>query len=103
MAWHNIIKLDNLPPGQHHVCVIEHKAIAVFNLDGQLYAIEDYCPHQGLPLSDGCIKDHQIECPFHGARFCLKTGEVTAPPAYTKLNTYPVKVEQGTVKVDLSL
>lgn len=97
--WHDVISQQTLLSGQHHVLVIKDKAIAVFNLDGQFYAIEDYCPHQGLPLSDGLVSDHEIECPFHGARFCIKSGEVKAPPAHCGLTTYKTRIENQVVQV----
>lgn len=97
--WFDIIEADTLKAGQHHVKVVEDIAIAVFNLSGEFYAIEDNCPHQSLPLSDGAIDGNEIECPFHGARFCLKTGAVTAPPAFEGLATFETRIHQGMVQV----
>lgn len=101
MPWYNIIEQDKLLDGQHHVCVIQDKAIAVFNLNNEFYAIEDYCPHQGLPLSEGLVENGEIECPFHGARFCLKSGQVLSPPACQSLTTYDVVTELGMIRIKI--
>lgn len=98
-SWHNVIHHQEILPGRPHVVVIQDKAIAVFNLEGEFYAIEDFCPHQGLPLSEGPVEQNEIECPFHGARFCLKTGEVKSPPAWSGLNTFHTRIENSVVQI----
>lgn len=97
--WFDTIEQDKLKAGDHHVCVIEDKAIAVFNLEDNYFAIEDYCTHQGLPLSEGPVEGDEIECPFHGARFCIKTGEVKTPPACVNLTTFETRVHEGLIQV----
>ena len=97
--WVNVIAADALPPGEHTVVEIDGTAIAIFNLAGEFCAIEDVCTHDGSEIADGCIIDGAIECPRHGARFDLKTGEVTAPPAYEPVETFPVRVTDGVLQV----
>ncbi len=80
---------------------IDRKAIAVFNLGGAYYAIEDNCPHQHLPIADGIIEDCTITCPYHGAKFNLTTGELLAPPACDNLTTFPVRIEDGKVQIKI--
>jgi 3-phenylpropionate/trans-cinnamate dioxygenase ferredoxin component len=99
--WFDIINQTDLKTGEHHVCVIEDKALAIFNLAQGIFAIEDFCPHQGLPISDGAIIDNEIECPFHGARFCIKTGEVKSPPACVNLTTFETRIHEGMIQVNL--
>jgi len=91
--------MDDLGPGGHMAVEVEDAEIVVINLDGNYYAIEDVCTHDGSEISSGCLVDGSIECPRHGARFDVKTGEVTAPPAYEPVDTFPVRVVEGVVQV----
>lgn len=97
--WHNIMPAGQLSEGMHHVVLIKNHPIALFNLNGQFYAIEDSCPHQGLPLSDGKVEKDEITCPFHGAKFNIKTGAVTSPPAFENLRTFEVRLEGEMIQV----
>ena len=97
--WVNVILARDMPPGEHTVVEIDGASIALFNLDGEFYAIEDVCTHDGSEIATGCIVDGVIECPRHGAKFDLKTGAVTAPPAYEPVDTFPVRVVDGLVQV----
>ncbi len=90
--WVEVCPEGEINPGQHKVVDVEGAMVAVFNLDGELYAIEDICSHDGSEIAEGCIIGDDIECPRHGARFCIKTGAVTAPPAYEPIDTFPVMV-----------
>ena len=89
--WIDVCPEADLAVDKHHVISAHGHPVAVFNRAGTLLAVEDYCPHQGLPLSDGYIEGTEIECPFHGARFCLKSGDVLEPPACENLKTYDVR------------
>ena len=86
-----------LPPGEYQVVYDGDTPIAVFNIDGELYAIEDICTHDGGELTGGVIEGRQVECPRHGARFDITTGEALTPPAYEPTAKFPVKVEDGVV------
>jgi len=97
--WINVVMAEEIEPGGHTVVEVEDAMIAIFNLDGDFYAIEDICTHDGSEIASGCIVDGSIECPRHGARFDIKTGEVTAPPAYEPVETFPVQVVDGVVQV----
>lgn len=97
--WVNVIEEDKLQPGEHVVVDVEGVAIAVFNLDGKYYAIEDVCTHDGAELASGELEGDEVVCPRHGARFCIKTGEVLAPPAYEDIACFPVRVEDGMIQV----
>ena len=71
----------------------------MFNVAGQYYAIEDVCTHDGSEIATGCLYDHVIECPRHGARFDLRTGEVVELPAYGPVQTFEVRVKDGMIQV----
>lgn len=103
--WIDVAGIDELPPGQGKLVEADDVAIAVFNIDGELYALEDTCTHDESPML-GCglgpeeiLDGDQVICPRHGARFCVKTGEALTPPAYEPVATFPVRIESGRVQV----
>lgn len=97
--WVDVEAVDALPPGEVKVVDIAGVMIAVFNVDGEYYAIEDVCTHDGAEIASGCLIDDEIECPRHGARFNVRTGEVLSAPAYEDLETFETRVENYTVQV----
>lgn len=97
-----IATTEEVKPGERIVVEIGRKWIAVFNVDGTYYAVEDRCTHDDGPLADGELFDCEIECPRHGARFDVRTGEVTAPPANVNVPTYEVRVEGDEIQVAAS-
>lgn len=97
--WTDVARADELAPGDYRVVDIDDALIAVFNIDGEYYAIEDVCTHDYETLTGGCIEGEEIVCPRHGARFNIKTGEALTPPAYEPVATLPVRIEAGVVQV----
>lgn len=97
--WVDVAAQNDFPPGASRTVDIDGAEIAVFNLAGEYFAIENICTHDGGTLSGGKVECGQIICPRHGARFLIKTGRVTAPPAYEDIATFPVRVEDGMVQV----
>ena len=97
--WVDVAAVGELPPGAHKVVEVEGAMIAVFNLGGHYHAIEDVCTHDGGTLTGGEVHGEEIECPRHGARFSITTGDVLAPPAYEPISTFPVRVEDGVIQV----
>lgn len=91
----------DVEPGQVKVCEVQGRRIALCNVDGTFYAIDDVCTHDGGPLGEGELTGHQIECPRHGARFDVRSGRALALPAVVPVRSYPVRVEDGVVKVGL--
>jgi nitrite reductase/ring-hydroxylating ferredoxin subunit len=99
-----LIKLavtQDLPPGQAAAFDCEGQRIAVFNVGGAYYAIEDTCPHAGGPLSEGQVEGHKVTCPWHGADFDLKNGAVLGPPAFEGVKAFKVVVEGDDIKVEI--
>jgi len=97
--WVDVASAAELTPGTHRVVDVEGSQVAVFNLEGTYYAIEDVCTHDGGQLTGGTVEGDVIVCPRHGARFCIRTGDVLAPPAYENIHTFPVRVHAGRVQV----
>lgn len=95
--WFRVCSTAECLPGEYQVAIVDGVQVAVINLDGTFYAIEDVCTHDGGELTGGTIVGGEIECPRHGARFDIRTGAVTCPPAYTPIASFPVKVEDGAV------
>ena len=72
--------------------------VAVFNIDGEYYAIENFCPHKGAPLSEGLLCGHIVECSLHGWQFDVRTGECLTVPE--RIKTFRVTTENGVLKVE---
>jgi len=91
--------VDNFKKGEFRTAFHGNTDIAVFNLNGDYYALEDVCTHDGGILTGGKVEDGEVECPRHFARFSIKTGEALTPPAYEDVETYETVVEDGKVYV----
>ncbi|WP_423223942.1 non-heme iron oxygenase ferredoxin subunit [Candidatus Amarolinea aalborgensis] len=90
----------DIPLGGKKLVEIDGVAVAVFNVNGAFYAIEDLCTHDGGNLVEGDLLGSEIECPRHGARFDVRTGRATKMPAFEPVPTYAVKIEQDSVLVE---
>ncbi len=97
--WFDVVNKDELAPGQYVVVDIDDVAVAVFNIEGEFLAVEDVCTHDGAELASGDLEGDTIVCPRHGAKFCLRTGEVLAPPAYEPVSIFPVRIHGDIVQV----
>lgn len=97
--WQDVIAESALAEGENTVIDVDGTNVAIFKIEGQCYAIADMCSHDGGEIASGTVEGDEIVCPRHGARFCIKTGAVTAPPAYEALDCFPVRIEQGRIQV----
>lgn len=97
--WIDVARASELAPGEHRLVEVDGIDVAVFNIEGELYAIEDVCTHDGAEIASGDLQGDEIVCPRHGARFCVKTGKVLKAPAYEDLVCFPVRVNNGFVQV----
>jgi 3-phenylpropionate/trans-cinnamate dioxygenase ferredoxin subunit len=75
--------------------------VAIVRAEGEVFALLDVCSHEEVPLSEGEVYDHTVECWLHGSCFDLRTGDPTGPPATAPVPVYPVKIEDGDVYVAL--
>ena len=92
-----IAPASELPNGERLYLEVEGKAIVIFNIAEQLFAIGDICTHDDGPLGDGDLEGFNIVCPRHGAEFDVKTGKAVQLPAVVDIPAYPVQVREGTI------
>src|SRR5688572_13075603 len=100
----DICKVEELPPGGMRMVEWEDLEIGVFNCKGEIYAIEDRCSHDNGTLVEGELDQEKcaIECPRHGSLFDLRTGKPLTLPAYVPVETFPVTIEEDTIKVEVA-
>ncbi|WP_019568887.1 non-heme iron oxygenase ferredoxin subunit [Thioalkalivibrio sp. ALMg13-2] len=97
--WVDVAPATTIEPGQYRIVDVDDVPIAVFNVEGAFYAIEDLCSHEEYPIADGKIEGDRLTCPHHGAEFCLRDGRALSAPAVEPLTCFPVRVHHGTVQV----
>ncbi|MGH7259684.1 MAG: Rieske (2Fe-2S) protein [Nitrospiraceae bacterium] len=95
-----VAKLADVPPGQCLAVEVEGTGVALCNVGGTIYALDNCCPHAGGPIGEGTIEGDCVECPWHGWRYNVKTGERTENPQI-KVDCYPVHVEGDAIQVDV--
>jgi 3-phenylpropionate/trans-cinnamate dioxygenase ferredoxin subunit len=100
----DVAPVEELPPGRVKIVTAGSLRIGVYNLDGKFCAIEDRCSHDDGPLCEGDFDAEEgvVVCPRHGANFDICSGRPLTLPAYEPVETFPVRVEDGIVKVDVS-
>lgn len=94
-----VAQTAEIPPGERGVFDVEEYYIAVFNVGGTYYAVEDICTHDDGPLAEGELYGFEIECPRHGARFDIRDGRVTRMPAVIPIQWFPVRVEGDDIQI----
>ena len=98
--FRKIMTLAELPLGSARRIEIEGLTIALVHCEDGVFAVDDLCTHAEASLSDGLLDGCELECPLHAARFDVRNGQVTAPPAFEDLQTYKVRVlDDGTVEI----
>ena len=100
-AFVKVAKSSELSPGQSKVVEAGGKKIALFNVEGSLYAIDDACTHRGGPLSEGMLEGTQVVCPWHGATFDVTTGAVLSNPAANGVARYNTRVDGDDIEVEV--
>lgn len=93
-----VAALADIPVGGSKLVEVNRVRVALFNLDGVVYALEDVCTHDGGPLVEGAIVNRcQVQCPRHGARFDIRTGAALSFPAFEPTTTYAVQLRDGEI------
>lgn len=96
-----VATIDEIPAGKSKLVEVDYVRIALFNLDGEIHAIEDVCTHDGGPLVEGTvINGCEVQCPRHGARFDIRTGAALSFPAFEATNRYAVQLDGDDVLVE---
>lgn len=93
--------LVDIPAGQVVGCSLRGIDLAVYNVNGEIYASQDECSHGKTSLSEGELDEYEIECPLHRGTFDVRTGMPGALPCTVPIKTYPVRIENGNVFIDV--
>lgn len=100
-TWHRVARESEVRDGQPYPAKLDEIAIALYRVNGRIHAVGDICTHDYIRLSGGALTGQVIECPVHHARFDVITGRCLARPAERSLATYPVRIEDGWIAVEL--
>jgi 3-phenylpropionate/trans-cinnamate dioxygenase ferredoxin subunit len=95
------LKTSEISLNSSKVINLGDKQIALFNHEGEYYALDDMCSHAEASLSEGDVYDCKVECPLHGAEFDLKTGDAVTLPATKPVNKYKVNVEDDYIFIEM--
>jgi nitrite reductase/ring-hydroxylating ferredoxin subunit len=97
--WHAIATFDGVPSGEMSAHEVGDIHIALYNIDGTIFATDNVCTNAYALLTDGWLDNNIIECPLHGGQFDVCTGKAVCSPAESDLRTYPVRVVEGQIEV----
>ena len=98
-TWHRVASASDVQEGEAFPAELNGTPIALYRVNGQVYAIDDMCTHEFANLSQGFVQDGVVECPLHAAQFDIATGQCLCGPAAQDLRTYPVRVEGDDIYV----
>jgi nitrite reductase/ring-hydroxylating ferredoxin subunit len=96
-----VAEVKDVPPGSAIAVELVGHKVALFNVEGRYHAIDDTCTHRGGPLSEGALDGTTVTCPWHGARFDVRNGNVLGPPAAKGVGYYPVRVDGSDIKIEV--
>lgn len=97
-----VLKVSDIQPKEIRCVTVQGNSILICNSEeGELFAVENRCSHAGQPLADGKIRGNNVVCAAHGASFDLETGKATCPPAFKSITTYPLRIEQDDIEVEI--
>ena len=99
--WIDAFASDAVPEEDVVAVTVAGKEVALYGVDGEVYATDNICTHGHARLCDGFLEGGEIECPLHQGKFDVRTGKAMCAPLTEDIRTYPVKIENGRVFVDL--
>lgn len=101
-CWTPITRTENVPLREGRAVTVGDSEIAIFHLENRYLTVGNKCPHKGGPLCDGIVSGATVVCPLHGRRFDLETGMAVRASEPSAVATFPTRVEDGIIFVDLS-
>ena len=102
MTGFKVARLEDIPPGSRKMVIADDQLVALFNVDGTIYAIDELCPHQGAPLSEGLFVGCVAICPWHGAEFDVANGKLLSRPGVRDVNANQVAIKGDDVGIELT-
>ena len=99
--WVKVSNIKDIQPGSAVQVDVQGKKIAVFNINGKYYALDDECTHAGGSLAEGEITGMTVACPWHGAKFDIEGGGALSAPAFEPVNHYKVQVKGEDIQIEI--
>lgn len=100
--WIDLGPASELPPGAKNCLEVDDRRIVVMNIDGQVHATSNVCPHAGLPLGEGELHGKVLVCPFHGYAYDVETGcNIDFPNEERRLRRYEARVHEGRLQINI--
>lgn len=100
-AWIDIASKDDVPEDDVMGFDINAKSIALYQVDGEIFATDNICTHGNARLCDGFLEGHEIECPLHQGKFDIRNGKALCAPLTEDIRTYPIKIEGDRVLIEI--
>lgn len=94
-----VAEKKDIPPGEMKMVSLANEDVCLIHMDDDFYAIGNVCTHQGGPLNEGMLDGYNLECPWHLAKFDIRTGNVVSPPAERSVSSYKVKIEGNDILI----
>ena len=94
-----VAESKDIEPSSMKAVDVAGEKVCIINIEGNYYAIGNVCTDVGGPLDEGTLEGYEVECPWHGSKFDVRTGEPTKPPARQAVSTYEVKIEDNNILV----
>ncbi|MDO9087805.1 MAG: non-heme iron oxygenase ferredoxin subunit [Anaerolineaceae bacterium] len=101
--FYPVISVDDLIPGERIFIEIDNMSIVLFNIAGDIYALEDRCTHDEGPLGEGEIEGYEIICPRHGARFDVRDGRALTLPAIEPTRYFPIRIVDSQIEIGVPI
>jgi naphthalene 1,2-dioxygenase system ferredoxin subunit len=100
-TWIDVLAADAVPQGDVTAVMVSGKEIALYEVEGEVFATDNLCTHGAARMSDGFLEGREIECPLHQGRFDVCTGKALCAPLTESIRTYPVRIDQSRIWVKL--
>ncbi|HPR64912.1 MAG TPA: non-heme iron oxygenase ferredoxin subunit [Thermoanaerobaculia bacterium] len=97
---HKVCSITDVPPGSKHRFQVDGEPVLIANIEGTFYAVSDTCSHADASLADGIMEGTEVECPYHGARFDIRTGNALSLPAVSPIESFTVSVEGDEIYIE---